>query len=219
MDHADHVFWLGVRVSDWSLPFVPPARHTRSNGAASSRAAPRSCQPPLDPPERTLSRGQAKRRLGLPEASLVLLSVARAIKFRTIGGERYADMFLPFLKACPNAALVIVGPGERSDWQDAIARTGGRIRLYPETLHTKTLFEAADIYVDSYPFVSTTSLLESDGRKRVSTAGLGLHPSRSTPNHPSAACQHSEFITQYERNCHALRNSSGGSGLRNADTP
>jgi hypothetical protein len=43
------------------------------------------------------------------------------------------------------------------------ARFPGRVLTTPEIPNPKIYFEAADIYVDSYPFVSSTSLMEAAG--------------------------------------------------------
>ena len=55
----------------------------------------------------------------------------------------------------------MVGAGERPDWTAAVERTNGRIVTYPERAGTSVLYDAADIYVDSFPAVSITSLLEA----------------------------------------------------------
>ena len=99
--------------------------------------------------------------LGYPKDSIIILSVARAVKYRTINGFSFADAHVDILKRHPNAYLVVVGAGERKDWAPAISSVNGRIHTHAETPDTKLFFEAADIYVDSFPFVSITSMLEA----------------------------------------------------------
>ena len=67
------------------------------------------------------------------------------------------------LEKCPQAQLIVVGSGEPDDWKAAKARVGGRITGLSEVPDPKRYFEAADIYVDSYPFVSSTSMMEAAG--------------------------------------------------------
>lgn len=50
-----------------------------------------------------------------------------------------------------------------SDWAHAAAATENRISGVPEQPDVSLYFEAADIYVDSYPFSSSTSLMEAAG--------------------------------------------------------
>jgi hypothetical protein len=91
----------------------------------------------------------------------MLLSVAREVKFRPVDGVSYAEIHVPFLKAHPDAILVALGSGRRDDWVSAQAQVDGRIVGLPESQDTALHYQAADIYVDSFPFISTTSLLEA----------------------------------------------------------
>ena len=161
LDHADHAFWLGVSIADVVIGL-------RASGVDLAVAR-RGVDPvrsvllpiPLDDVERTFSRREAKRRLGHPEDALILLSVARAVKYRSVAGQSYANVHLPFLQRHGDAALVVLGSGRRDDWETASAQVGGRIIGLPESEDTALHYQAADIYVDSFPFVSTTSLLEA----------------------------------------------------------
>ncbi|AVH62364.1 glycosyltransferase [Nostoc sp. 'Peltigera membranacea cyanobiont' N6] len=161
LDHADHLFWLGTGVSD----VVVNLRMSGMNLAQKRRgiASERNVLLPiiLEPTHRMLSHTAAKQQLGLNESSIVLLSIARAVKYKTIDGITYIDAHIPLLKQYENAILIVVGPGNREDWSDAIQRTQGRIKVYEEREDTAVFYQAADIYVDSFPFVSNTSLLEA----------------------------------------------------------
>jgi hypothetical protein len=55
----------------------------------------------------------------------------------------------------------VVGANHQDDWLKAIEQTQGRIKAIAETENTAIYYQAADIYVDSFPFVSITSLLEA----------------------------------------------------------
>lgn len=161
LDHADHIFWLGAAVSD----VVVSLRDSGMRIAQQRRgiAAERSVLLPtiLAPARRSLSRGQAKRRLGLPEDAVLVLSVARALKYGMIGNRSYADAHAPILERHGNAWLIVVGPADSAGWADATRRTQGRLISIGERDNTADYYQAADIYVDSFPFVSTTSLLEA----------------------------------------------------------
>ena len=163
VNHSDHLFWLGVRAVDLVLS-------TRHSGNALCTGSAR------DRPEQTRSSalhrtggawsaaGGSQRRLGLPPDSVVLLTVARALKFKPLGHEQFPDPLVPLLRAHPEVHLVAVGPGGKVDWSAAQEQVPGRIRLVAETLETATYLDAADIYLDSFPFVSITSLLEAGQR-------------------------------------------------------
>jgi len=161
VNHSDHGFWLGASVSH-------VVANLRESGRALSHsrrgiAAARNLVVPtiIDVPSRTQSREQAKRTLGVDPNQVLLISIARSAKYRTFGGINFAEHHVGLLQQHANAVLMVVGPGGEHDWQAAIAATNGRIRMVPATEATALYFEAADIYVDSFPWVSTTSLLEA----------------------------------------------------------
>ncbi|OKH53127.1 glycosyl transferase family 1 [Calothrix sp. HK-06] len=161
VNHGDHWFWLGSSVSD-------VIANLRESGMRLSQQR-RNIEPErnmllptvLEPASRVLSRKEAKRKLGIDENSILLLSIARADKYKTIDGVSFADAHLPLLKQNDRAILLVIGPGERENWSKAIEQTQGRIRVLGQTENTAIFYQAADIYVDSFPFVSITSLLEA----------------------------------------------------------
>lgn len=161
LDHADHLFWLGAGISD----VVAGMREAGIRLAQERRgiASERSALLPiiLEPKQRVLCRTEAKQQIGIPEDSILLLSIARAIKYKSLDGVTFADSHVSLLKQHPQAYLVVVGPGDNEDWSMEIEQTGGRIKVIGETEKTALFYQAADIYVDSFPFPSNTSLLEA----------------------------------------------------------
>ncbi len=161
LDHADHGFWLGASVSDIviNLRFSGMRLSQERRGIEPERVA---LLPIILPPtQRTLSRTEAKRKLDIDENSVLLFSVARAPKYKTIDGVNFADAHVPFLEKYDNAVLVVIGPGDSEDWSAAVERTQGRIKIFAEREDTAVFYQAADIYVDSFPIISITSLLEA----------------------------------------------------------
>ena len=161
LNHADHVFWVGADFVD----LVVSTRRSGHELCASRRgiASDRNALLPLcvEPVARRSTREQAKRKLGLAENNIVLLSVARAVKYRPMGGLSFADALLPLLRSDKRLRLIAVGPGGTVDWSAAEAAAPNQIAAYEETPNTALFFEAADIYVDSFPFASITSLIEA----------------------------------------------------------
>lgn len=163
LNHGDHLFWLGASISD----VVINLRDAATDLSITRRgiAPERNVMVPtiVAPAVRTKSREEAKKLLGLAPDSIFLFSAARGIKYKTVDGVTFADPHVELLKRHPKAQLWVLGAGDRPDWAPAIEATGGRIKPMPESRDTKTLFEAADICVDSFPFVSSTSLMEAAG--------------------------------------------------------
>lgn len=161
LQHTDHLFWLGTGVVD----AVVSSRISGRNLCILRRGieAERNLLLPLclEGIERTRSRAEAKRALGIPAEDILLLSIARGTKYRTVGKKTYADLLVPTLETHPRTRLTVIGPGGIVDWAEVTGRFPGRIEVLPETPETKTHLEAADIYIDSFPFPSNTSLFEA----------------------------------------------------------
>jgi glycosyltransferase involved in cell wall biosynthesis len=161
LNHADHCFWVGVATSD----FIINLRSSGMNLCSSRRAieATRSVLLPtvISRNERVLSRADAKSKLGLERNSILLLSVARSIKYRDFDGATFLDAHIPILEKYDSVHLWIIGSGIPPTWSTTVAGARGRIVALDERADTTTFYHAADIYVDSFPFVSNTSLLEA----------------------------------------------------------
>ncbi len=161
VNHADERIWLGVSISDVVANLRESGRHLslERRGVEVERNALLPTLLNLTP--RTLSRVEAKRQLNLETDSIVILSLARAIKYKKINGVNFAEAHLPLLHKYEQAVLLVVGPGDSEDWSSAIEKVPGRIQVFGQTEETAVFFQAADIYVDSFPWVSNTSLLEA----------------------------------------------------------
>ncbi|CCD99472.1 glycosyl transferase group 1 [Bradyrhizobium sp. STM 3809] len=163
LNHADHLFWLGPSISHLVINLREAA--TAISEARRGVEARRNVLLPtiVDATARRNSRHDAKAKLGLDPEGISLLSVARRPKYRSLDGVSFADRHVSLLERYPKASLIVVGSGDPDDWQDAKAKVGGRIIGLAEQPDPQRYFEAADIYVDSYPFVSSTSMMEAGG--------------------------------------------------------
>lgn len=163
LNHADHLFWFGPSVCHLAINL----RDAALDLAVARRgiAAERNILVPTlsESITRTRSRVRAKAELGVAPDSVLLVSAARQLKYKTMHGVTFADIHAPVLEKHSTALLWVVGAGDAPDWAPVRARFGDRIRSLPEQSDPRIYFEAADIYVDSYPFVSSTSLMEAAG--------------------------------------------------------
>jgi len=163
LNHADHLFWFGPSVCHLAIDL----RDAALDLAVARRdiAPERNILMPTisEGVTRTRSREEAKRELGLDPDTVLMVSVARQLKYKTMHGITYADIHAPVLEKYPNVSLLVVGAGDQDDWAPVKAKVGDRLRTTPQLPNPKVYFEAADIYVDSYPFVSSTSMMEAAG--------------------------------------------------------
>ncbi|MCG8348316.1 MAG: hypothetical protein MI924_11120, partial [Chloroflexales bacterium] len=110
---------------------------------------------------RSMERAAAKRELGLSPERIMLLTIARPHKYLPFRGASYIESLLPVIEAEPRVVFIAIGPQQDGPWHAAAERTGGRVQALGVRDDTDTFYEAADIYVDSYPLISITSLLEA----------------------------------------------------------
>jgi glycosyltransferase involved in cell wall biosynthesis len=159
--HADERFWLGATISD-------VFGHMRESGIrlAMERSGVDAeriaiLPIPLPPRRRSLTRKEAKRKLGLPGDSVLMLSIARGMKYKKLSGASFVDAVMPAIERHSNAVVLVIGPKKQDQWEAAEQITHGRLRALGPIADTALYYEAADIYLDSFPFSSNTSLLEA----------------------------------------------------------
>ena len=175
LNHADHLFWLGAGFVD----LVISTRHSGLRLCADRRGIPsdRNAILPLclEPANHARTSADARQILGLPQDAEIVLTIARSLKFKTFEGQTVADALVPVLLRNPRLHLVAVGPGNTVDWSAANRQAPGQIHKFAEHPKVSTFFEAADIYLDSFPFVSITSMFEAGlhGLPVVSRSAFG----------------------------------------------
>ncbi len=159
--HADERFWVGATISD---VFV----HMRESGIRLARERSRidaeriSILPiPILQRQRSLTRKEAKIKLGLTSDSVLIISIARGMKFKKQSGVDFVDSIMPIIERFKNVVVLVIGPENRDQWETGQRKTHGRLRALGPVADTAVYYEAADIYLDSFPFSSNTSLLEA----------------------------------------------------------
>jgi hypothetical protein len=178
INHADHVFWLGTSITTMLVSLRESgsllSMHRRGIEATRCAVLPR----PLDGLERTTSREAAKAQLGLDPDTVLIATVAAGSKYEPISSPSFLELVTPVVASNPRLTLLAAGPSDEDAWTDARVRTGGRVRALGELSDPSQLHQAADLYIDSYPFSSLTSLMEA--------ASYG-NPTITIQGHPSEA--------------------------------
>lgn len=161
MNHADHVFWLGVSVADAVIDFREfGARLSRERrGVRQSLMFPL----PLDLESQSLGRSEARARLSVPEAEIMLLSIAASHKYMPTKTHNFFRALDTVLTGNPLARLHIVGMDERAFRAFGVPRHE-RIELLGVLSDPSVHEAAADLYLESFPIGSHTALLEAAAR-------------------------------------------------------
>ena len=161
LNHADHLFWIGLSIADLVL-------HLRASGARLSSAR-RGLPPnrsgilpvPLSPAPSALDRESSRRALGLSNTDVLALSVASGYKFSSARGDGLLPLLEQALGRRVDLRVLAVGPGGRTDWREASTRTSRRLGSTGIRDDIPAMYGSADIYLDSFPFSSLTSMLEA----------------------------------------------------------
>lgn len=159
--HADHTFWVGASVACLiaHLRQQPPTFSERRRGLNPAHS---SILPiPMVYAPSKLTREQAKQALGYGPDTILLLTIASPFKYSSPGRVGFLDLVAPVIAKFPQVVLIAVGPNHKGAWQRARVQSGGRIVPLGTRWDNDLLYAAADIYLDSVPFSSITSLLEA----------------------------------------------------------
>jgi hypothetical protein len=172
VNHSDHTFWIGGAVARWVTHLRAQSKHfiEERRGLRADRG---SILPiPLDDQlaalplatERLDAYRKARSELGYGPDTVLLLTIASPFKYNAPGHTGLLDLVLPTLKKHKNAVLVAVGPSGEAEWLQAKRETDGRVVALGRRWDNEALLAAADVYLDSVPFSSITSLLEAGAR-------------------------------------------------------
>lgn len=163
---ADHVFWLGVG----NVAVVMNLRRIGAESTISARGYPAAnmavVPTPLPGVERGLEREAAKRRLGIDPEQVVLVTLARGVKYAPAPWHAgFVEVVAPALRELPGATLVAVGPDPTdAAWAALRRELRGRVVVPGPQPDPSVYLDAADVYLDSFPFGSVTSMLEAATR-------------------------------------------------------
>jgi hypothetical protein len=160
LNHADHTFWLGAGLPARFLNLrtrgtrLAVTRRGISEAACAVVPLPISPAPPLD-------RAEARERLGIGADEVLLLTVASGYKFNPVEGRSLLPM-LDAVLARPEVRLIGIGISDGHPVFSALVEHHSeKVRVFGAIPSPDLHRAAADIYLDSFPFCSPTSLLES----------------------------------------------------------
>jgi hypothetical protein len=163
VNHADHVFWLGLSAADHIVNLRPASEWIGIDRRTGSDDAFVRLPLPLEhPEERPEVRSEVRRALGIDASSPVLTTVAQPYKYASPTGPGFTSLVRELFQRHGGAHLIAVGPSsDDSGWSELEQQFPNRVHLLGVRTEYTSLLEAADIYLDSFPFSSITSVLEA----------------------------------------------------------
>ncbi len=170
VNHAAHIFWIGCSVADLVLNCRGSALEhdwtVRYRGIDPQRSltlpiplpSPRSIHEKEDSAD---LRQKSKTAMSLPPGALVILTVGSSFKYMPMPGIDFLDAALQILQKNADFYLIAVGVDEDARWKEVKDRSGGRLRAVGRQQDLSPYHAAADVYIEGFPFGSTTALLEA----------------------------------------------------------
>eukprot|EP01041_Mallomonas_annulata_P007969 gene7969-16312_t len=170
-DHADHLGWVGSSVIDVRLVYRQAALRLSSlRGIQWSR---NMLMPlPAGDPFMKSNKTTAREQLGFRDNQIVILTMAGKYKYGNT--FFFPDIITNILKEFPS--VYFIGVGVPDQWKKRFTASRAKTsqwKLLPKGLpgtQAAVYHTAADIHLDSFPFSSITSMLESvlDGGVAIS---------------------------------------------------
>lgn len=171
VNYTAHAFWTGACIADLVLNVRGSALEQlwtqRHRGISRHAILPIPLQED-DPPRALVRRSEERKRraracIGVPTDAVVIVTVGAYFKYLPTGTLDFLAACEEILRRVPQAHLLAVGFRPDDRWQAASDRMASRIRavglLSPSGV--ATVHEAADIYIEGFPFGTTTALLEA----------------------------------------------------------
>lgn len=160
VNHADHVFWLGVSVTDLVADIRPVGQRLSLQRRGARRSA--LLPIPLLAPENLSERSVCRERLGLPGDKTLLLSVGTSYKYKAFGNLDFPGAMLETARRNPGALILVIGPSaDEPAWQKVIEQGEGSIRVLGVVRGIQDYYRAADIYLEGFPIGSGTASLDA----------------------------------------------------------
>lgn len=168
VNHAAHQFWVGASVTDMILNCRCSTQE--DEWASKCRGIDEIMHLPIPIIEQIVIdrqdsayRAEARKSLHLPKNAIAILTIGMGYKYKPIEGIDFFKAVSIVLKECKNAYLIAVGPNPDEHWLSLRREVPGRLLLVKKLaqLEMSTYFAAADLYLEGFPFGSTTALLEA----------------------------------------------------------
>ena len=160
VNHSAHIFWTGASIAD----LVVNCRGSALEGiwATAYRGIARYATVPIpllgagshpSTQAQAIVKREAKKRIGIPEDSIVILTVGASFKYLPLDGLDFVGVCESVLKELPGAFLLAVGVNDDPRWRAASARSGSRMRALGTIPQSRlgAIHNAADVYIEAFP--------------------------------------------------------------------
>ena len=161
-NHADHVFGLGITVSDVVVDIS-----MRGNEISSTKRGinDRVILPvPVDMPTRNTNRLNCRKRLNIQHDKKLILSIGSPFKYRPTGEFNFPKMAQSLVSKSDDYVFYIVGPsGGELWWKSILCHSQSKIITKGWVPHEDLFdyYSSADLYIDGFPVGGATACIEA----------------------------------------------------------
>ena len=161
-NHADHMFWVGLSIADVLLDLSLDGK----NLTQKKRGKPFVNSVLPIPIERQDSgRELRKNKINLKQHNKkIIVSMASEYKYRSIDAYDFIGAALDIVGRVDDVEFIVIGPDKKSEklWDEAYRKSCGHVNAIGYKLKNEVEYykDIVDIYIDSFPFNSYTSMLE-----------------------------------------------------------
>lgn len=171
VNHTAHLFWAGASVPD----IVVNCRGSQlekqwtkiHRGAKNCATIPIPLSEhgtlALEESSRDEQKSRARQTIGFPTESILILTSGISYKYKPFGKIDFLKTCQEILEAVPEAFVVAAGVIEDDRWRSLSSKLDFRLRALGSLPQSEIalLHQAADLYIEGFPFGSTTALLEA----------------------------------------------------------
>ena len=164
-NHADHIFNVGVSISDMFLDIRKSGRELtlKRRGVKKSSFLPIPLNKNDIIYKEKISKEKTRKKLGLPIDKIIFLSIGSEHKYKPFGKYNFIKEIKKILKEDKNSICVVIGPSEKSKyWKKEYYKS--KKKIIPLGIvnkqKLKEYIKCCDLYIDSFPINGATTLLE-----------------------------------------------------------
>ncbi|WP_321311725.1 hypothetical protein [Halarcobacter sp.] len=164
LNHADHIFWCGVSISDLVLDLTEEGSYFSKNIRGIKKS--KIINIPIIEKKSNLTKEDARNYLNIDHNKKIILSIASEYKYGKTKKEilNFANMAMNITKNVQNSQFLLIGPSkENSHWNEVFSKTKGKV--VPLGPKDRELLEyyilSSDLYIESFPFASYTAFLDT----------------------------------------------------------
>lgn len=146
VNHADHVFWLGSSIADLVVDFCPHGEQLSRERRFARHTTVVPYLNDINVPK--VTRAEARRKLGISDNSVVLISIGSSYKYKPILTHNFFKTASKIIEKETEAHLYLIG---LTDDQGTGILANKRIH-FCGVVNDPSLYQiAADIYLDGFP--------------------------------------------------------------------